>query len=158
MGTTVPAENTALHLVGGSITPPDLMRLAETSILVVEGVVASKASRTDERQRKDGETVEVRHTLYQIEILHSWRGEVKESILVAVQDFSPVELEPDQPYLLFFSEMANQSEFPDHWWLVAPEQAWTASDGGFHPYPGFVPSTPISRAQLATAIAENPVN
>ena len=137
--------------------PPDLARLADTSMLVVEGAVVNKALRTEERQRKDGETIEVRHTLYRIELSHSWRGEVRESILVAVQDFSPVELELGQPYLLFFAQMANQSQFPDHWWLVAPEQVWTVSDGGFHTYPGFDPPMSITRAQLTEAISAAPV-
>ena len=137
--------------------PPDLMRLADTSILVVEGVVVNKALRTDKRQRKDGETIDVLHTLYQLEISRSWRGAARETILVAVQDFSPVDLSLDQPYLLFFIEMANQSDFPNHWWLVAPEQVWTVSDGSFYPNPGFAIRTPITRAELTKALSGAPV-
>ena len=96
------------------------------------------------------------YTLYQVEVSEFWRGEEGGTISIAVEEFSPVDLTSGQSYLLFFSEKANQEDFPGHWRLFDPEQAWTASGNSFHPYPGLTPATPMSRQELAEVLGANP--
>ena len=136
--------------------PLDLPRLAATSMLVMEGVVVHQESQTNEFQRPNGRTGSVTYTLYRIEPSQFWRGTEPEPVLVAVDEFSPVDLKPGQPYLLFFSEKANQEDFPGHWWLFDPQQVWSADGGSFHPYPGLSPATPITRQRLTEVLEANP--
>ncbi len=46
---------------------------AATSMLVVEGVVVQRESRTNEFQRPNGSTGTVMYTLYQVEVSEFWR-------------------------------------------------------------------------------------
>ncbi len=136
--------------------PLDLPQLATTSMLVVEGVVVRKEPHVREFQRSGGGTGRSNYTLYKIEVSQSWRGEEAETTSIAVSEFSPADLKRGQPYLLFFSERANQEDFPGHWRLFDPEQVWTVDGNSFLPYRGLTPTTPISRGELGEILAANP--
>ena len=138
------------------VHPPDLPHLASNSELVVEGVVTQKEPHSYKSQLPSGTTVSVVNTLYQIKVSQYWRGTGQETISVAVPDYSPVELKESKAYLLFLTGMIDEDALPGYWDLSVPEETWTTEVDGFHPYPGFSPSTPVSREEMAEILAQNP--
>ena len=138
--------------------PLDVPRLASNSVLAVEGVVVHKEPWAKESQRPSGRTFTIRYTLYQVEVSEFWRGEEGGTVSIAVEGFSPVDLMQGQPYVLFFSEKADQEDFPDHWRLFDPHQVWTVNGDSFQPHFGLNPATPLSRQELTELLAEYPVS
>ena len=132
---------------------PDMSRMAENSELVVEGVVTDKES-SKYKSQKTGRTV--RHTLYEMQVVHFWRGAGTQTIRFAVQDYSPVEMTVGQSYLIFSGGMVNSEVLHGYWHLVEPGQVWTDSDGRFYPYPGLPRDAPITRDFVAELLESKP--
>ena len=137
--------------------PIDLAMLAANAVLVVEGEVVHKEPWSRESRLPSGRTRTLRYTLYQVEVSEPWRGDASGGVSIAVADWSPVDLAQGQPYLLFFSGMADPEDFPGHWRLSDPHQVWTVENGSFHPHFGLSPSTPLSRHELGELLVGNPL-
>lgn len=128
-------------------------RMAETSELVVEGVVTSKESFKYKAQRT-GKTV--RNTLYEMQVDKFWRGAGPRTIRFAIGDYSPVEMSVGQSYLIFSGGMLKSEVLHGYWDLVEPTDVWTARDGRFYPYPGLPRDAPIAQDFVAELLESKP--
>ena len=124
---------------------PNFPRMAEDSSLVVEGVVVDRKP-FNYKAKKTGRTV--RYTLYEMDIVHYWRGAGPQAAHFAVSDFSPVEMSVGQSYLIFANGRPNQQVLPGYWLADYPPEVLTANDGLFHPYPGLPSEEPLTRDRL----------
>ena len=133
--------------------PPNLPRIAEESVLVVEGVIVDKESFKYKRS-ETGRTI--RYQLYRMHVTQFWRGAGSETVLFAVRDYSPVEMTMGNSYLIFASGIANQEQLPDHWSAKFPPRVWTVNGSKFYPYPGLPREEPISRDFLVNLLESQP--
>ena len=138
--------------------PIDLPTLAASAVLVVEGEVVHKEPWSRESRLPSSRTHTLRYTRYRVEVSERWRGEVTGTVSIAVADWSPVDLAQSQPYLLFFSGMADQEDFPGHWRLSDPHQVWTVESSSFHPHFGLSPSALLSRHEVGELLVKHPLN
>ena len=129
--------------------PPNLLLIAEKSPLVVEGVAVDR-KQFKYKAKQTGRTI--RYTLYEMDIVHFWRGTGPQTIHFAVRDYSPVEMRVGQPYLIFTERMANDEELPGHWSVDFPTHVWIPSDNKFYPYPGLPREEPMTRDFLANLL------
>ena len=138
------------------VHPPDFPRIAESSDLVVEGVVLNKDSVTYKYRRPHGRAFNVRYTLYEMEVSETWRGSERKIVHFAVPHYIRVQMTVGRQYLIFSGGIASRENLPHHRSVGDPYHVWTADNGRFYPSPIIAHKTPITRHFVRQLLESQP--